>query len=185
VPRIASHHLYAFSGWLYLLPIWRNKNFDAVVIHSEHSERFKGETTKKQYLRFVITLIGFASLGIIAKSQAVGQVAANIPFEFAVAGKTLPVGNYRVNRASHTDSRVLVLSSFENSVSALILPTEVASCFDDKANLTFKQIGGEHVLSKVEAADHVFTIPVSHAEILEAAGRSPRGTFASRSSAGN
>jgi hypothetical protein len=143
------------------------------------------ETTKEQYLRSVITLIGFASFGITAKSQAVGQVAVNIPFEFAVAGKTLPVGNYRVNRVSHTDSRVLVLSSFENNVSALILPTEVTSCFDEKAKLTFEQVGDEHFLSKVETADHVFTIPVSHAGILEAAGRSPSGTFASRSSAGN
>lgn len=155
-----------------------------MVIQSEHSKRFKRETTKKQYLRFVITLI-VASLGITAKSQAVGQVAVNIPFEFAVAGKTLPVGNYRVNRVSHTDSRVLVLSSFENNVSALILPTEIASCFDDEAKLTFEQVGDEHFLSKVETADHVFTIPVSHAEILEAAWRSPSRTFASRSSAGN
>jgi len=86
---------------------------------------------------------------------------------------------------SDTNSRALVLSSFENEVSALILPTEVASRLDDKAKLTFEQVGDEHSLSKVETTDHVFTIPVSYAEILEAAGRSSSGTSASGSSAGN
>jgi hypothetical protein len=156
-----------------------------VVIHNEHRKRFKGEVVKKQYLRIVIALIGFVSLGITARAQTVDQVVVNIPFEFVVAGKTLPAGNYRVNRVSDTNSRALVLSSFENEVSALILPTEVASRLDDKAKLTFEQVGDEHSLSKVETTDHVFTIPVSYAEILEAAGRSSSGTSASGSSAGN
>jgi hypothetical protein len=90
-----------------------------------------------------------------------------------------------VNRVSDTDSRVLVLSSFENNVSALILPTEVASRFDDKAKFTFEQVGDQHFLSKIETADHSFTIPVSRSEILEAEAKSHSATPASGSASGS
>jgi hypothetical protein len=140
---------------------------------------------RKQYLRFVIAVVGFAGLGLTAKAQAVDQVVVNIPFEFAVAGKTLPAGNYRVNRVSETDSRVLVLSSFENNVSALVLPTEIANRFDEKAQLTFEQVGDQHFLSKIETADHAFTIRVSRSEILEAEAKSHNATPASGSASGS
>jgi hypothetical protein len=140
---------------------------------------------KKQYLRIVIALIGFAGLGITAKAQAVDQVVVNIPFEFVVAGKTLPAGNYRVNRVSETDSRLLVLSSFENNASAVLLPTEVASSLDDKARVTFEQVGDQHFLSKIETADHSFTIPVSRSEILGAEAKSHSATPASGSASGS
>ena len=140
---------------------------------------------RKQYLRIVIALVGFAGLGITAKAQAVDQVAVNIPFEFVVAGKTLPAGNYRVNRVSNTDSRILALSSFENNVSAMILPTEVASSLSDKAEITFEQVGDQHFLSKIETADHSFTIPVSRSEILEAEAKSNSATPASGGASGS
>jgi hypothetical protein len=140
---------------------------------------------RKQYLRIVIALVGFAGLGITAKAQAVDQVAVNIPFEFVVAGKTLPAGNYRVNRVSNTDSRILVLSSFENNVSAMILPTEVASSLSDKAEITFEQVGDQHFLSKIETADNSFTIPVSRSEILEAEAKSNSATPASGGASGS
>jgi hypothetical protein len=61
-----------------------------VVIYNERSRRFKGEMMRKQYLRIVIALIGVAGLGITTRAQAVDQAMVNIPFEFVVAGKTLP-----------------------------------------------------------------------------------------------
>jgi hypothetical protein len=140
---------------------------------------------RKQYLRIVIALIGVAGLGITTKAQAVDQVMVNIPFEFVVAGKTLPAGNYRVNRVSHTDSRTLVLSSFENNVSAMVHPAEVESSSDDKAQVSFEEVVGEHFLSKIETANHLFTIPVSRSAILEAAARSHSGISAPGSASGS
>ena len=141
--------------------------------------------TRKQYLRIVIVLIGVAGLGITAQAQAVDPVVVSVPFEFVVAGKTLPAGNYRVNRVSDTDSRALVLSSFENNASAMVLPTEVESSSDDKAQVSFEELGGEHFLSKIETASHLFTIPVSRSAILEAAARSHSGISASGSASGS
>ena len=140
---------------------------------------------RRQYLRIVIAVIGFAGLGVIAKAQAVDQVVVNIPFEFMVAGKTLPARTYAVKRLSDTDPSALILSSFENRANAIVVSTQVESSSDDKAKLTFEQVGDEHFLSKIETADHVFTMmPASHSEILEAAAKSHSATPVSGSASG-
>ena len=139
---------------------------------------------KKLCLRIAVALVSFAGLGITAKAQVVDQVVVTIPFEFVVAGKTLPAGAYRVNRVSSNDRwEGLILSSFENRASAIVLPSEVESAPDDKAHVSFETAGGEHFLSKIETADNVFTIPVSRAAILLASGKSHTDT-SSRSSVG-
>jgi hypothetical protein len=147
---------------------------------------FKGEIMRKHCLRILIALIGIAGLGAAAKGQAGDQIVVNIPYEFVVAGKTLPSGTYRVNRLSDIHPEVLILSSFENRASAMLLSsTRVESSSADKPEVSFEQIDGQRFLSKIETANHVFTIPVSRSEILETAARSHSGTSASARSDGN
>jgi len=138
---------------------------------------------KKLCLRIVVALVGFAGLGITAKAQAVDQIVVTIPFEFVVAGKTLPAGTYRVNRVSDDRLDGLIFSSVENRASAIVHPIEVKSARADKAQVSFEKAGDQHFLSKIETADNVFTIPVSRAAILLASGKSHTGT-ASGSSVG-
>jgi hypothetical protein len=141
---------------------------------------FKGEIMRKHYLRFLIALIGVTGLGTAAKGQAVDQIVVNIiPYEFVVAGKTLPARTYRVNRLSSIHPEVLILSHFESRAGLMVRSTEVESTRAYKREVSFEQIDGQHFLSKIETADHVFTIPVSRSEILEAAAKSARGTSAS------
>jgi hypothetical protein len=139
---------------------------------------------RKLCLRIAVALVSFAGLGITAKAQVVDQVVVTIPFQCVVAGKTLPAGTYRVNRVSSNDRWAgLILSSFENRASAIVLPNEVESAPEDKAHVSFETAGGEHFLSKIETADNVFTIPVSRAAILLASEKSHTDT-SSRSSVG-
>src|SRR5271165_4990517 len=140
---------------------------------------------RKQYLRILIVLIGAACIAMAAKGQAVDQIVVKIPYEFVVAGKTLPAGTYRMNRVPNSIERVLVLSSFENRASAIVLAADVESISADKAQVSFEQVGGQYFLSKIETAEHVFTIPVSHSAIMEAAAKSHSGTSASGSVAGS
>jgi hypothetical protein len=116
---------------------------------------------RKQYLRILIALIGAAGLAKAAKGQSVDQIVVTIPYEFVVAGKTLPAGTYRVNRAPNSIERLLVLSSFENRTSAIVLATDVENIPADKAQISLEQVEGQYFLSKIETADHVFNIPVS------------------------
>jgi hypothetical protein len=131
---------------------------------------------KKLCLRIAVALVSFAGLGITAKAQVVDQIVVTIPFEFVVAGKTLPAGTYRVNRVSDGRWAGLILSSFENRASAIVLPNEVESAPAEKAHVSFETAGDEHFLSRIETADNVFTIPVSRAAILLASRKSHTDT---------
>jgi hypothetical protein len=140
---------------------------------------------RNQCLRIFIALIGVAGLGMAAKGQAVDQIVLKVPYDFVAAGQKLPAGTYRVSRLREADPSVLILSSFENRASAFVLPTTHVSSSGDKVQVSFEQVGGDHFLSEIETADHVFTIPVTHSEILEATARSHSGTSPSGASAGN
>ena len=140
---------------------------------------------RKQCLRILIALIGVAGLGMAARGQVSDQIEVNIPYEFVVAGKTLPAGTYRVNRLSDTNEETLVLSSLDSRARVMVLSTAVESTQADKPEVSFEQVGGQHFLSKIETADHVFTIPVSRSEILEAAARSHGGASSSGPSDGS
>ena len=140
---------------------------------------------RKQYLRILIILIGIIGLGTAAKGQSVDQIVVKIPYEFVVAGQTLPAGTYRVHRLSDSLERTLVISHLENGASAFIFVTEVETRHNDNARVSFQQAGGELFLSKIQTADHLFTIPVSRLAIMEAATRSHGGTPAAEGSAGS
>jgi hypothetical protein len=126
---------------------------------------------RKQCLRILIALVGVVSLGVTARGQVPDQIEFNTPYEFVVAGKTLPAGTYRVNRVSDADQETLVLSSVERRTRVMILSTEVESTLADKPEISFEQVGGQHFLSKVETAEHVFTIPVSRSAVSDTAVR--------------
>jgi hypothetical protein len=117
---------------------------------------------KKQCMRILIALIGVAGLGMAARGQVPDQILVNIPYEFVVAGKTLPAGIYRVNRLSDADHEALILSSFESRARVMVLSTSVESTQADKPEVSFEQVGGQHFLSKIETAEpcvHYSSVP--------------------------
>jgi hypothetical protein len=124
----------------------------------------------KHCVRILGAAFGLAALAVTVRSQTVDQVVVNIPYEFVVAGKTLPPGNYKVNRASQIDEKELVISSFENRVNVFVLSTAVDNKIGYEAPVVdFQQVGEQHLLTKIETAEHVFTIPVAHSAGLESA----------------
>ena len=142
----------------------------------------------RQCLRIVIALLGVAVFGIGVKAQVLDQIEVNIPYQFVVAGKTLPAGTYRVKRVGVTDPRLLLLSSLETRATAIIHSTWVENNENndtDKNEVSFVQVGDEHFLSKIETPNHLFTISVSRSEILEAAAKSQSGSSALGSADGN
>jgi len=86
---------------------------------------------KRYFVRILTAFLGIAALALTAKAQVPDQIVINIPYEFVVAGKTLPAGTYRVNRATELNDRELVLSSFENRAALLVLPSEIDSAAAD------------------------------------------------------
>jgi hypothetical protein len=127
------------------------------------------------YLRIAAALIGFAGLAISARAQAVDQVVADIPFQFSVAGKTLPAGTYRVSRVNDWNDRALIIQSVENHVGVLVFSDYTEGASRENTKLTFTQVGDQRFLSTIATADHLFAISVSP-RALEAAERSQNST---------
>jgi len=138
----------------------------------------------RQCLRILIVLIGAAGFGITVKAQVLDQIEVNIPYEFVVAGKTLPAGTYRVVRLSVNNPRALYLKSLETRASALVFATQVENSYNEEPKVSFERVGGEYALSKIETANRLFKIPIARSETLDAAARSHCGTSASESSGG-
>jgi hypothetical protein len=151
------------------------ENFEA-VIHYIDALSVRGEMMRKLYLRISLALIGIATLGAVAKAQEADHIVVKVPYAFVVSGKTLPAGTYTLMRASESDTRALVLADFEDHASSIILASTVENNYAAKSELTFEQIGGQIFLSQIQTADHLFTIPVSRAEILQASAKSHSGT---------
>src|SRR6202521_5759708 len=105
---------------------------------------------KKQCMRILIALIGVAGLGMAARGQVLDQIVVNIPYEFVVAGKTLPAGTYRVHRVDDRNNRALAISSFDTGAAVLVLPVEVAGqTRAAEPRLSFQQVGEQHLLSRI------------------------------------
>lgn len=140
---------------------------------------------RKHCLRILIALIGVAGLGMATRGQIPDQIEVNINHDFVVAGKTLPAGTYRVNRLGDTDQVTLMLTSVESRARVMVNSTAVETTRANRPEVSFQLVFGQHFLSKIETAEHVFTIPVSRSEILEAAARSHSGTSAAGRAAGS
>jgi len=116
---------------------------------------------KKHCVRILSAFFVLAALAITAKGQVADQIVVNIPYEFVVDGTTLPAGTYRVTRVSFNNERALAISSFESHAAVVVLSSEVADkTRADQPGVSFHQVGEQHLLSKIETGEHVFTIPV-------------------------
>jgi hypothetical protein len=121
----------------------------------------------KLLVRTMIVFFGLVAMGGAARGQAVDQLVVNIPYEFVVAGQTLPAGNYRINRLAGSNERELVIGGIENRDSVMVYSTD-AERRVGAPHLTFQLVGDQHLLSKIETGEHVFTIPVYKSTVLEA-----------------
>lgn len=137
---------------------------------------------KKHYSRWLMALAGFAGLAIAAQAQEVDHVVVTIPYEFVVDGTTLPAGSYEVRRASgRIESRILLLSSYNNRASVLLVPFEVENARNDKPQISFERVGHQYVLSEIQTAQNVYEISISRPsqEMLLASGKSQNEPSAS------
>jgi hypothetical protein len=114
---------------------------------------------KKYCVRILSAFFGLAVLAITAKGQEADKLVVNIPYEFVVAGKTLPAGTYKVNRISANNEKVLAISSPESHATVFVLSGEiVGTTGSEQPSVSFQQVGEQHLLSKIQTAEHVFTI---------------------------
>lgn len=103
-------------------------------------------------MRTLIALAMLAVLGAVAvpvAAGAEGAVRANIPFEFAVGGVTLPAGTYQFE--THNPGRALGIWSAQERTWTLVLanPAYPRKPADSAAKVVFNRYGDRYFLSEV------------------------------------
>jgi hypothetical protein len=85
-----------------------------------------------------------------ADAQIVGDVEANIPFQFHVGNTKLPPGKYVIHVLEDSDLTMMEISSADGSTSALfqVRPAE-ASSTPAKSELIFNKYGNRYFLAQL------------------------------------
>jgi hypothetical protein len=99
-------------------------------------------------LRKVILASAFGAAIALAGNCAMAATRVNVPFNFSVAGKTLPAGGY--NLVHEANSGFVTLQSIESNDSYTWLLTPGPAENDQKVALRFDDSEGKHVLESVQ-----------------------------------
>lgn len=86
-----------------------------------------------------------------SRSLSTSRITVNIPFDFIAVDKTLPAGEYTIERAPNSDDHdLLMIRSTENHV-AFFLAVEDANApqTPTETRLIFNKIGDEYFLSQL------------------------------------
>lgn len=101
-------------------------------------------------------LLCLAGLALPARAQEANVMVITVPFEFVVGATPLPAGTYTVSRTSSPGFSSLLIASRDNG--AFLIPTAFDNTAVGDTSLTFDQIGGERVLSRIRTLDGSFTV---------------------------
>ena len=125
----------------------------------------------------VLTVLFIASLGLSAPAHALedGMVIATIPFDFIVAGKSMPAGTYTVARTS-SGSELLVSN---RNAGAFVIPIMLDSSLNPDPALTFDKVSGSYVLRQVNTPIGAFTLDTRSEEATLAQSKQHSGMTSS------
>ena len=102
----------------------------------------------RSILRKVILASAFGVAVALAGNSAMAATRVNVPFNFSVAGKTLPAGGYHI--VHDPSSAFVTLRSINSNDSYTWLLTPGPSEYDKKIALKFDDLNGTHVLQSVQ-----------------------------------
>jgi len=85
-----------------------------------------------------------------AQAQIVGEIEANIPFQFHAGNVRLPAGRYFIHALDNTDLTVMEITSADGSTSALFdVQGTQATSSPAKSELIFDKYGNRYFLAKL------------------------------------
>src|ERR1700730_10481566 len=84
------------------------------------------------------------------QAQIIGNLEADIPFQFHVGSTSLPAGKYTIHQLENSDLTMMEISSADGKVSALfdVEATETKSA-PEKSELIFHKYGDRYFLSEM------------------------------------
>jgi hypothetical protein len=114
------------------------------------------ETTRtargsRNLLPLLFTLLIAASFcATSAHAQIIGNLEAQIPFQFHVGNTTLPAGTYVIHRLDNNDGTVMQISKKDGTMSTLFdVQSAQANSTPEKTELIFNKYGDRYFLSEM------------------------------------
>ena len=116
-----------------------------LIKNLEHSR------AKQGLLPLFLTLLFAVSLWPAkAQAQIVGNVQADVPFQFHVGSKTFPAGRYTIHQLEGSNLTAMEISTADGKQSALFnVESAQASTTPDKTELIFNKYGDTYFLSEL------------------------------------
>lgn len=85
-----------------------------------------------------------------AQAQIIGNLEADVPFQFHVGNTTLPAGRYMIHELEGSDLTVMQISSADGKLSALFdVESAQAKTTPEKSELIFNKYGDSYFLSEL------------------------------------
>ena len=99
---------------------------------------------------FVPLVLALTICASKANAQIVGDLEANIPFQFHAGNTKLPAGEYRIHVLDESDLTIMEISSADGSISALFqVGAAEANSAPAKSELVFNKYGNRYFLAKL------------------------------------
>ncbi|MBS1789941.1 MAG: hypothetical protein JST85_19615 [Acidobacteria bacterium] len=117
---------------------------------------------KKQITTIVATLSLFVAMTVVGIAGLGTSLKAKIPFNFNVAGKALPAGNYIVMNGAVRGTLIIRSVEKGNAVTTIVQNTDGKG--DNKASLTFRRYGNQYFFASVTDGDKTSEALVTKAE---------------------
>src|SRR3981189_1837908 len=87
-------------------------------IEMAHASR-NGAIGRQLLLSFIALFFALTIYPSKAHAQIIGEIEANIPFQFHAGNTKLPAGNYVIHMLDNTDLGIMEITSTDGSTSAL------------------------------------------------------------------
>jgi hypothetical protein len=140
---------------------------------------FLGDKVKQQWADILLIITSLFGLAAGANAETHREVIVKIPYEFVVAGRTLPAGTYTVSRLSDDRSTGLMIASYEQRSGALVLANKFENRPAGDAKVRFERLGGTYFLHTIETLDGVYTLSLPRSAVLMANSAHTDGMSAS------
>ena len=121
---------------------------------------------KQQRTNILLIITSLFGLAAGANAETHREVIVKIPYEFVVAGRTLPAGTYTVSRLSDDRSAGLMIASYEQRSGALVLANQFENRSAGDPKVRFERLGGTYLLHTIETLDGVYTLSLPRSAVL-------------------
>jgi hypothetical protein len=99
---------------------------------------------------FLTMLFAMSFLPARTQAQIIGNLEADVPFQFHVGKTTMPAGRYMIHKLEGSELTVMQISSADGKLSALFeVESAQARTTPEKSELVFNKYGDRYFLSEM------------------------------------